>query len=67
MEWHSFEPERKDPKGLGVYYLSCWKRDYVALLKQFVPEKKIHATKIPEEIWPDENWKIWGGVIEVVM
>jgi ubiquinone/menaquinone biosynthesis C-methylase UbiE len=66
VEWHSFEPQRKDLYGHGVYYLGCWKRDYVALLKQFVPEEKILVTKISEEIWPDENWKRWGGVIEVV-
>ena len=32
MEWHSFEPDHKDPKGLGIYYKSLWKRDYMALL-----------------------------------
>ena len=67
MEWHSFEPERNDPKGLGIYYLGCWKRAYVALLKQFVPEEKIHVTKITEDIWPDKNWKELGAVIEVAM
>ena len=67
MEWHSFEPERKDPKGLEVYYLGCWKRDYVALLKQFVPEEEIRVTKITEDVWPEENWKRWGGVIEVTI
>ena len=36
MEWHSFEPERKDLKGLGVYHSGYWIRDYAALLKQFV-------------------------------
>ena len=38
-----------------------------ALLKQFVPEEKIPVTKISDEIWSDENWKRWGGVIEVIM
>ena len=26
MEWHSFEPDHKDPFGLGVYHFGCWKR-----------------------------------------
>jgi len=38
-----------------------------ALLKQFVPEEKIRVTKITEEMWPDENWKRLGGVIEVIV
>ena len=67
MEWHSFEPQRKDPYGLGVYEQGNWKRDYVSLLKQFVIEEQIRVTKIPEETWPDKNWKRWGGVIEVIL
>ena len=67
MERHRFEPDHKDPYGLGVYYLGCWKRDYVALLKQFVREESIHITKITEDIWPDKNWKRWGGIIEVTI
>jgi ubiquinone/menaquinone biosynthesis C-methylase UbiE len=66
MEWHSFEHERKDPKGLGVYHIGCWKRDYVALLKQFVREEQIHITKVTEDVWPDKNWKEVGAVIEVL-
>lgn len=66
MEWHSFEPERKDPYGLGIYYLDCWKRDYIALLKQFVSEEQIRVTKIPGDVWPDKNWKEVGAVIEVL-
>lgn len=67
VEWHSFEPQSKDPYGLGVYYSSCWKRDYVALLKQFVSEEQIHVTKITEIIWPDKNWREVGALVEVVM
>ena len=67
MEWHSFEPQDKDPYGLGVYEHGIWKRDYSSLLKQFVIEEQIRVTKIPEEVWPDENWKRWGGVIEVIL
>lgn len=68
MELHSFEPERKDPYGLGVRYHGDWKRDYVALLKQFVREERIHVTKTPDNVWPEQfRWIEVGAVIEVVM
>jgi len=67
MEWHSFKPQLKDPYGLGVYEQGNWKRDYVSLLKQFVPDKEIYVTKISEETWPDENWKRWGAVTEAIL
>jgi len=67
MEWHCFQPQHKDPGGFGVYDQGHWKRDYVALLKQFVPAEQIRVTKIPEDIWPDENWKTLGAIVEVVM
>lgn len=41
-------------KGLGFYHGIYWKRDYVALLRQFIPdfpEDKIHITKFPEDLW----------------
>ena len=65
VEWYNFELERKDPYGLGIYYHGSWKRDYVALLKQFVREEQIYVTKITEDVWPNKNWKRWGGVVEV--
>ena len=64
-EFHGYQ--KKDPQGLGVYWLGHWKRDYVALLKQFVPEEKIRTTKIPEELWHGEGWGKLGHVIEVDM
>ena len=67
MEWHCFEPQYKDPNGFGVYHHGSWKRDYVALLKQFVRAEQIRVTKIPEDIWPDKNWKTLGAIVEVVM
>lgn len=67
VEWYNFEPDHKDPYGLGVYEQGNWKRDYVALLKQFVRGEDVHVTKITEEIWPDKNWKEVGAVIEVDM
>ena len=66
MEWHSFESQGKDSYGLGVYEQGIWKRDYVALLKQFVQGEQIHVTKITEDVWPDKNWKELGAVIEVL-
>jgi len=65
VEWHYFNSRNKDPYGLGVHHYSLWKRDYKALLKQFVPEDNIHITKIPDDLWPEEEWKEFGVIIEV--
>ena len=65
LEWQSYEPERNNQRGLGVYYKDLWKRDYVALMKQFVHEEQIRVTKITEDIWPEKNWQEVGAVIEV--
>jgi ubiquinone/menaquinone biosynthesis C-methylase UbiE len=65
LEWHDFDSDHRD-QGLGVYYRGAWRRDYVALLKQFVREEQIHVTKITEEIWPEKNWKEVGAIIEVI-
>lgn len=67
MEWHCFKPQRKDMEGLGIYHHGSWKRDYVALLKQFVPEERIRVTKITEDVWPDANWQEVGAIISVAM
>lgn len=67
VEWHCFKPQYKDLNGFGVYHHGSWKRDYVALLKQFVRAEQIRVTRIPEGIWPDENWKTLGAIIEVVL
>jgi SAM-dependent methyltransferase len=67
MEWHCFGPECGDPNGLGVYHSGSWKRDYVALLTQFVGAEQIRATKIPQDIWPDKNWTTLGAIVEVVL
>ena len=67
VERHCFEPQSRDPYGLGVYHCGCWERDYVALLKQSVPEERIHITKISGEIWPDRRWKETGAIIEVAL
>ena len=67
VEWHCFEPYHKDPNGLGIYYAGNWKRNYVALFKQFVPEEQIHVTKITNDIWPEKNWKEVGATIQVVI
>ena len=44
----------KNSQGLGIYCGCYWKRDYVALLKQFIPnfpEDRIHISKFPEDLW----------------
>lgn len=61
FEWHSFGRKSK-PSGI---YVGHWTRDYVALLKEFVPERNIRIIKMPAEIWPDKNWQKYGAVIEV--
>ena len=67
VEWHGFDSQnKKDPNGLGVYYGGCWKRDYTALLKQFVPDEHISISKIPEDLWPDARWREVGAIIEVL-
>lgn len=63
LEWHCFN-SKSNP--LGVY-VGHWMRNYVTLLKEFVPENKIKVIKMPEELWPDQNWQRWGAVIEVVI
>lgn len=67
IEWHSFEPSPKVSYAFGVCHSGCWKRDYVALLKHFVPEAKIHVTRFRKAQWPDKNWCELGALIEVVM
>lgn len=66
VEWH-YKDQNKDPQGLGVYHLGCWKRNYVNLLKQFAPENQIHITKIPKELWPAGEWGNMGYVIEAIL
>ena len=67
LEWHYFESGGADRRGLGVYHSGAWKRDYVALLKQFVEEKRIAVTRITGDIWPEKNWAEVGAIIEVTM
>jgi len=67
VEQHYFESRNEDPHGLGVYRYGRWIRDYIGLLKQFVPEEHISITRITEDIWPDEKWKEMGAIIEVVL
>lgn len=68
LERHCFQPQPKDPDGLGVYRYSSWERDYVALLGQFIPQEQMHVAKITEDIWPESpRWQKMGAVVEVVM
>lgn len=42
-----------------------WLRDYMKLLSQFVERERIVLTKIPNPIWPTEQWKQHACLIEV--
>lgn len=66
VEQHCFESER-DPQGLGFYRDGLWERDYVALLRQYVPEKHITVSKITKEMWADKRWSQSGAIIEAVL
>lgn len=67
LEWHCFGTrcKDKDPRGLGIYYCGNWKRDYMALLRQFVSEDLIHVSEISEQVWAQENWSKVGAIVEV--
>ena len=67
VAWHCFKPKKGDVQGRGVRYYGLWQRDYIALLKQFVPEERIRITKITEDIWPDPHWQETGAIIEVIL
>lgn len=58
---------RKDERGLGVYQLGLWQRNYRRLLGQFLPQEKIKLTKLPPKLWPDKNWSQAGYVIEALL
>jgi len=47
-------------------FVGHWVRDYRALFGEFVPEEKIHITKLPEKLWDDKGWQRWGAIAEVV-
>jgi len=66
VEWHC-KSQNKDPYGLGVYYLDCWKRNYIDLLKEFTLKDRIRLTKIPNKLWPEKNWQELGYLIEVIL
>jgi glycosyltransferase involved in cell wall biosynthesis len=53
-------------KGWALWPLEKGLRSFIEM-KQFVSEEQIHATKIPEDLWPGEGWGKLGHVIEVVM
>ena len=67
VERHCFDSKNGDPNGLGIRRHSIWQRDYVALLKQFIPEGQIRVIKITEDMWPDTGWQEAGAIIEVTL
>lgn len=40
-----------------------WVRDYVAMLKEFIPNGSIQIIKYPENCWEDEKWRKYGYLI----
>lgn len=63
LEWHDFESS-SNPLGT---YVGHWKRDYVAVLRKFLPEDRVRVTKLPKELWADQKWQKWGAVIEATI
>ena len=48
----------------GKYWHGKWIRDYIGLMKQFVPEKNIQITRLTAEQWSDRDWQRIGAIIE---
>jgi SAM-dependent methyltransferase len=66
VEYH--EPSRKDESaalGIRLGYSHRWKRNYLTLLRKFVPGAKINIIKIPRGVWEGE-WAEMGYLIEVI-
>ena len=61
VEWHKEGPDTYNS------HIGNWTRDYLKLLKQFIPEKQIKITKISKELWPNKNWIKLGYMIEVTL
>jgi len=68
LEWHCFgtQCQHRDPRGMGIYYRGNWKRDYTALLRQFVSEGSIYVSGVSDQVWAQENWNEVGAIVEVV-
>ena len=67
LEQHCFEGKNSVSSTLGVRRLGLWQRDYVALLKEFVPEERIGVTKVTNDMWPDHQWQEAGAIIELTL
>ena len=59
--------DSRDPYGLGSYGLGQWQRNYVDLLKQFIPEERIRSGRLPAGVWPGEDWSQHGYLIKVLI
>ena len=59
--------EQHDPDASikGEYRHGKWIRNYIGLMKQFVPEKNIKITRLTAEQWEDRDWQTMGAIIEV--
>lgn len=66
VEYHDFAQQLSDKQGLGVYTAGHWVRDYVTLLKQFVPAGQIRVTRLGD-LWPGGNWGKYGALVEATL
>ncbi len=66
VEYHDFARQLNDRQGLGVFTAGYWVRDYVALLKQFVPAEQIRVTRLGD-LWPGGNWGKYGVIVEATL
>lgn len=66
LEWH-LERKEEDPSGSGIYHKGCWKRNYVNLLSRFIPRDRVRAAKLPQQAWPEKNWRELGYIIEALL
>lgn len=66
VEYHDFAQQLNDKQGLGVFIDGHWVRDYVALLKQFIPAEQICVTRLGD-LWPGGNWGKYGAIVEVTL
>jgi len=67
VERYEFDQGLNNTHGLGSFTNGLWVRDYVALLKQFLPEENIRVTRITKDIWPDSGWTKNGALIEAAI
>jgi hypothetical protein len=61
------EESKNKNNRLGTRHLGLWARDYIELLKPYVPRENITITKITGNIWEDPGWQKSGAFIRVII